>query len=402
MNYLPVTVLEADSRNGVIVLAFGADFHVADRKGNVIATTADTVSDPTVVRVDRAGKGAAIKAVAFSRDGSLLAVCTLDKCVHIYDTATWACLRKTATEKRTNSICFDPAGDHLVTGDKFGDSYRISVHGSQVDDAAEKNKHEVLLGHVSSICDVKFSFGTSPNTQQYILTCDRDEKIRISKYPNAYNIQSFCLGHTEFVTTIATAPFGPENAVTGSGDGTVRLWDVASGQLLQTVTLEQHLSKYYADGRAVCGENTNEDRTAAMERYGVLRVRACDRMRAFIVIVERIPAVVVIPFVVGDGGSGEAQTAAGLGSPQIVDLARAPIDAAVLDARIVVSLVPAEQSAVQIAVLKPDADGSFVHDSECAEALAKNRTLETAEVPVVESVFVWGNKMYLERPRGEE
>ena len=30
----------------------------------------------------------------------------------------------------------------------------------------------------------------------------RDEKIRISRYPNAYSIFGFCLGHSDFVTSL--------------------------------------------------------------------------------------------------------------------------------------------------------------------------------------------------------
>ena len=35
--------------------------------------------------------------------------------------------------------------------------------------------------------------------QKFLITADRDEKIRISHFPNAYNIETFCLGHKESV-----------------------------------------------------------------------------------------------------------------------------------------------------------------------------------------------------------
>lgn len=37
---------------------------------------------------------------------------------------------------------------------------------------------------------------------RYIITADRDEKIRVSMYPRAYIIHSYCLGHTQYARAI--------------------------------------------------------------------------------------------------------------------------------------------------------------------------------------------------------
>lgn len=37
---------------------------------------------------------------------------------------------------------------------------------------------------------------------RYILTVDRDEKLRISHYPQTFIIENFCLGHTAFINSV--------------------------------------------------------------------------------------------------------------------------------------------------------------------------------------------------------
>ena len=64
----------------------------------------------------------------------------------------------------------------------------------------------------------------------YIVTCDRDEKIRVSRYPNAYNIHCYCLGHTDFVTNIQIVSHLKDSILlSASGDGTIRIWKYLEG-----------------------------------------------------------------------------------------------------------------------------------------------------------------------------
>ncbi|XP_057553038.1 tRNA (guanine-N(7)-)-methyltransferase non-catalytic subunit WDR4 isoform X2 [Hippopotamus amphibius kiboko] len=67
---------------------------------------------------------------------------------------------------------------------------------------------------------------------RYVLTADRDEKIRVSWAVAPHSIESFCLGHTEFVSRIFVVPDHPELLLSSSGDGTLRLWEYRSGREL--------------------------------------------------------------------------------------------------------------------------------------------------------------------------
>ncbi|KAJ2144279.1 hypothetical protein IWW43_005230 [Coemansia sp. RSA 1935] len=379
-----ITLVETSSQ-GHIALVFDANFHITDSTGKIVASTSDDV-DASVAKIGGANKDRIIT-VAFSQDGSLFATCNNEKTVTIYNTADWTAVRSLIIAKRATAITFDPSGAYLLIADKFGEVHRTPTALS-ADEAA--SKPELLLGHVSIVCDVKMSYG-SPS---YVLTCDRDEKLRVSKYPNAYNIQSFGLGHTEFVTTIATAQFAPNNAVTGSGDGTLRLWDISSGQLVQTVDLQELLEPYYTDGRVLMGVSNFEDRNAATQRYGVLRVRSIEGQRMFVAAVERFPVVVVLSF-----GEGPA-----LANVRVVDVARPVADVAVLGDRIVAAYAPpsGETDSDDLAVVLEPTNGDLATDVTLSAALNALSTQQIETAAPAPSIYVWGNKMYMDPPKDDE
>ncbi|XP_065909322.1 tRNA (guanine-N(7)-)-methyltransferase non-catalytic subunit wdr4-like [Dysidea avara] len=86
-----------------------------------------------------------------------------------------------------------------------------------------------LLGHLSMLLDMVITMD-----QKYVITADRDEKIRISHFPNAYNIKAYCLGHNDFISCLLQCIHYEHVLISGSGDGTVKTWDFEHGRLLHT------------------------------------------------------------------------------------------------------------------------------------------------------------------------
>ncbi|RGP81528.1 hypothetical protein FLONG3_260 [Fusarium longipes] len=93
----------------------------------------------------------------------------------------------------------------------------------------------LLLGHVSMLTAV--AIGESEG-RRYILTADRDEHIRVSRYiPQAYVIEGFCFGHTEFISSM-TIPASRGNVlVSGGGDEDLFVWDWKASKLLSQTSV---------------------------------------------------------------------------------------------------------------------------------------------------------------------
>jgi tRNA (guanine-N(7)-)-methyltransferase subunit TRM82 len=122
-----------------------------------------------------------------------------------------------------------------LAGDRSGDVYIYSLE-------AKADSGQLLMGHISLLLDMDMS----PD-EKFLVTCDRDEKIRVSHFPNCYNIQSYCLGHTEFVSSLVLVDI--DLLLSGSGDGTLRLWRFKDGQQVVAYDCSQDLEcESKADG----------------------------------------------------------------------------------------------------------------------------------------------------------
>eukprot|EP01048_Picozoa_sp_COSAG05_P006832 COSAG05_NODE_461_length_9571_cov_14.935283_8_plen_181_part_00 len=97
-------------------------------------------------------------------------------------------------------------------------------------------------------------------TEELIITAERDEKIRVSHFPNSYNIESFCLGHTAHVNALAVHGLSPDQGgpgdllVSGAVDGSLRLWRLPCGQPLHTFNLGELVAAAVVSGDSVHAE----------------------------------------------------------------------------------------------------------------------------------------------------
>lgn len=143
------------------------------------------------------------------------------------------------TPKRCCSLAFSIIDSKspqpvLVTADLTGDAfaYPIILPKDQAKDS-KKNQRRLLMGHTASMLTcVKIN-----QQQQRILTSDRDEKIRVSAFPQTHIIHDYLLGHKAFVSSMDLSDDSEScsRCVSGSGDGTVRVWDYMSGKELYKV-----------------------------------------------------------------------------------------------------------------------------------------------------------------------
>uniref|UniRef100_A0A1A8H6Q5 WD repeat domain 4 n=1 Tax=Nothobranchius korthausae TaxID=1143690 RepID=A0A1A8H6Q5_9TELE len=169
-----------------------------------------------------------VLAIAVSSSGKLVALTDDTKRLVLFECEpSWRCISTRWVVRRCVSLVFSQAEDELLVADKSGDVYSFSV----VEPQAEG---ELKMGHLSML----LSMAVSPD-DKFIITADRDEKIRVSHRRSPYNIQSFCLGHRQFVSALHVPPSHPHWLLSGSGDGTMKLWEFESGRRLQSWDLSQ-------------------------------------------------------------------------------------------------------------------------------------------------------------------
>jgi hypothetical protein len=123
-----------------------------------------------------------------------------------------------------------------VVADNAGDIYAL--------DAPTLRQMAYVGGHTATVLtDLELSAASTAVGAgaglRLVASADRDEKVRMSRFPDLETIQCFCLGHTSVVASVSFVrlggPGGRDVLLSSGWDHRVCLWDPLSGELLHSV-----------------------------------------------------------------------------------------------------------------------------------------------------------------------
>lgn len=196
---------------------------------------------------EKSSKRSTLNCAAISNCGNFIAISDDNKQLHLWKRRDnkWSLLSSRTVPRKCLHLLFTNSGSDVIASDRGGDVHRFSVNEA-------KQGCELILGHICAILGVELT-----EDDAYIITCDRDAKIRVTCYPNTYSIETYCLGHREFVSALKLYSGAERLLLSGSGDGTLRLWKCHKGTELFCTDVRKNLPIFVDNQEAV--KNTGID-----------------------------------------------------------------------------------------------------------------------------------------------
>ncbi|CAM9834811.1 unnamed protein product [Choristocarpus tenellus] len=202
---------------------------VAFQEGTVVEVGCPDHSRKPVVTLFDEGNASEAIDLSYSEDASLLGLATEDRRIAIWKVGVEgtspngeevALIGSREVPKKPTRIRFGEVGqkDVILISDKRG-----YVYAAPLPNPAAGLAH--LLGHTSMTITTMELLGGGG----LLATGDRVEHIRVSEFPRTSIVHSYLLGHTDFVSALATVPGHDSLLLSGGADGMIGLWDVHTG-----------------------------------------------------------------------------------------------------------------------------------------------------------------------------
>ncbi|KAJ3325853.1 hypothetical protein HDV06_002238 [Boothiomyces sp. JEL0866] len=200
-----------------LLFVSGSKIVILESKTGKIATISESLGKAERVIPNDQHAKKQLRTIVYHPAKKLLAFVSDDKELQIWDAQSLKVINK--------RLSFSKDAKHLMVADKFGDLYKLTVDNPD-------EKPLLLIGHVSILTDMSFT-----SDSKYLVTSDRDEKIRVNKYPETFDIHQFLLGHTVFVSKVLALENSKEILISGGGDDWLGVWNYTTGKLIQKLDI---------------------------------------------------------------------------------------------------------------------------------------------------------------------
>ncbi|KAJ3781271.1 WD40 repeat-like protein, partial [Lentinula aff. detonsa] len=218
-----------------------------------------TLNSPPYIQ-ESLKKSGPIRCAVLDNSNTHLVTLADDKKLKVWKLDGLELLHERLLPKRPTSATCTLDGQTIVVADKFGDVFRYAKQSLHPTDIHAFNSYPLhpppaprsslashvptsdgtlVLGHTSLLT----CFLLTPDNK-YIVTADRDEHIRISWYPQGFCIESFCLGHTQFVSAVHIPSDRPGTLISGGGDAELKIWDWRSGKHEMDIPILDSVKSY--------------------------------------------------------------------------------------------------------------------------------------------------------------
>ena len=194
----------------------------------ILTIPVNAFADKPILTIDTGGHKAKINDVMFTSDGKYLVSASNDKTIRVWDTSTGGIVRvlRGQTGKGEEGSIFAAAlspDDRLLAVGGYTKNDEIRLINFQTGEVKA-----LLKGHKNVILGLAFS----PNGNR-LISGSGDKTVRIWDV-NTQKTIHILKGHTEVIYAVAFSPDGTF-AATGSTDDTFKLWNANSGSLIRTL-----------------------------------------------------------------------------------------------------------------------------------------------------------------------
>jgi tRNA (guanine-N(7)-)-methyltransferase subunit TRM82 len=224
MASVPYPLIACAATSDTLVLASNSSIHV------IAGTSSKTIPIPS------SSASTFIRQLAISPDSKYAVTVSNDKGLRVYDLVEKTHLSTRYLTKKPSMISFTDksntdTGLDIIVSDKVGDCYlyplvprdissdKVKIMDIQADPTLNPEA-TYLLGHVSVLTS---HILTEDKEGKWLISADRDEHIRVTRYPNTYVIDKYMFGTDGFVSSIHIPTGHPELLLSAGGEGVMRL-----------------------------------------------------------------------------------------------------------------------------------------------------------------------------------